>query len=152
MTYVASEARQRLLDTIAEATDELGEALASLGDAYEQLDERSADRLEEQLFKPVQAAYGRARRTHAEFAERHGLPGRTFTPAAKGAASRGVKGFLELVCEAVQEAELILSELQDSMLPVEVGDPQLRSGLAEIRSSIAEVSGRVDRFVSLFGR
>lgn len=152
MTYVASEARQRLLDTVGEATDEIGAALAALTDAYEQLDEQSADRLEEQLFKPVQAAYGRARRTHAEFAERRGLPGRAFTPAAKGRPSRGVKGFLELTAEGIEEAELILSELQDSMLPVEVGDPELRAGLAEVRASIAEVSSRVDRFVSLFGR
>ncbi len=39
MTYVTAEARQELLDTIAEAASELASALASLGVAYEQLDD-----------------------------------------------------------------------------------------------------------------
>ena len=43
MTYVAAEARQQLLDTVAEATDRIGFALAALGEAYEQLDGRAAD-------------------------------------------------------------------------------------------------------------
>ena len=84
MTYAAREARQELLDTVGDATDELGAALASLGAAYEQLDDHSADRLEEQLFRPVQAVYGRARRTHAAFAARHGLPGALPLAAANG--------------------------------------------------------------------
>ena len=50
MTYLTAEARQQLLDEIADAIDELGTALAVLGAAYELLDERSADRLEEELF------------------------------------------------------------------------------------------------------
>ena len=73
MAYATQEARQDLLDAIAEATEHIGAALAALGAAYEQLDEQSGDRLEEELFRPVQLAYGRARRTHAGFAERHGL-------------------------------------------------------------------------------
>jgi hypothetical protein len=152
MAYITAEARQELLDTVAEATDELGVALGALGDAYEQLDERSADRLEEQLFRPVQAAYGRAKRTHAEFAARHGLPGRTFTAASRGLPSTGVKGFLDVTVEAIGRAEDILVELQDSMSPVEVGDPEVRAGLADVRGILADLSGRAERFVSLFGR
>jgi len=152
MAYVTAEARQELLDTIAEATDELGVALAALGDAYEQLDERSADTLEEELFRPVQAAYGRAKRTHAEFAARHGLPAKTFAPATHRLPSTGVKGFLDVTVEAVEQAESILVELQDSMSPVEVGDAELRAGLAEVRAILADLSGRAQRFVSLFGR
>ena len=68
-----AEVRQELLDGIGEAVDELGTALAALGTAYELLDERSADRLEEELFGPVQKAYGRAKRTYADFAARHRL-------------------------------------------------------------------------------
>ena len=60
------------------ATDDIGLALASLAAAYEQLDVNLADELEEQLFRPVQLAYGRARRIHAEFAGRHDLPVRSF--------------------------------------------------------------------------
>jgi hypothetical protein len=101
MTYVSQEARQQLLDTVAEATDEIGVAIAALGAAYEQLDDDTADTLEEELFRPVQAAYGRARRTHSGFAERHGLPTRTFEPASAGLPSQGVRGFLDRAMEAV---------------------------------------------------
>ena len=152
MAYVSSEARKQLLDSLAEAIDELGAALALFGDAYEQLDEHSADTMEEELFRPVQAASGRAKRTHAEFAARHGLPGRTFAAASPSLPSTGVKGFLEQAADAVDEAEAILSELQDSMLPIEVGDAELRAGLAEVRTLVADVSARADRFISRFGR
>lgn len=63
-----------MLDTLGDAIDDLAAALAALGGAYEQLTTVPADRLEEQLFGPVQAAYGRAKRTHSGFAQRHGLP------------------------------------------------------------------------------
>jgi hypothetical protein len=152
VAYITAEARQELLDTVAEATDELGVALGALGDAYEQLDERSADRLEEELFRPVQVAYGRAKRVHADFAARYGLPGRTFAAASPGLPSTGVKGFLEATVDALGLADAILVELQDSMSPVEVGDAELRAGLAEVRALLGELSGRPQRFVSLFGR
>jgi hypothetical protein len=152
MAYITQEARQELLDTIAEATDELGVALAALGEAYEQLDERSADKLEDELFRPVQSAYGRAKRTHAEFATRHGLPARTFTPAPRGLPSTGVKGFLEATADALEQTENILVELQDSMSPVEVGDAELRAGLADVRATLAQLAGRPERFAGLFGR
>jgi hypothetical protein len=152
MTYAAGEARQQLLDTIADATDHLGAALAALGAAYEQLDEHTADRLEEQLFRPVQVAYGRARRTHAGFAARHGLVGRTFEPATAGAPSRGVRGFLDLALEAVEAADGMLAELQDSMRPVEVGDPELRAGLAEVRELIGVLPDRARDLVRRLGR
>jgi hypothetical protein len=152
MAYVTDEARRQLLDTVAEATDEIGLALAALTAAYEQLDEYNADRLEEQLFRPVQAAYGRARRTHAGFAERHGLPGRAFEPAAARASSRGVGGLLEMAIEAVEEADLALTELQDSMRPVEVGDPELRAGLAEVRELVADLGERARLLLRTFGR
>ena len=152
MAYVTSEARRELLETVAEAIDELGLALAALGAAYEQLDEQSADRLEERLFRPVQVAYGRAQRTHAGFAERHGLAGRDFAQASAGLPSQGVKGFLERATEAVAEADAILADLQDSMRPVEIGDPELRAGLAEVRELVAGVSAGGREFMSTFGR
>jgi hypothetical protein len=152
MAYIAGEARQELLDTIAAATDELGVALAALGAAYEQLDEHSGDRLEEKLFRPVQVAYGRAKRTHAGFAERHGLAGRSFEPASAGLPSQGVKGFLDRALEAVGVADHMLAELQDSMRPVEVGDPELRAGLSEVRELVGGVSGQGREFLRTFGR
>jgi hypothetical protein len=152
MAYVTAEARQGLLDDVAQSIEELGVALAALGAAYEALDEDSGDRLEEALFRPVQAAYGRAQRTHAAFAERYGLPGRSFAPASAGLPSQGVKGFLERAAEAIAESDLLLVELQDSMAPVEVGDEQLRAGLSEVRALLADLQDRAALFVSRFGR
>lgn len=152
MAYDSTQARRDLLDDIAEAIDALGVALAALGAAYEQLDEQSGDRLEEALFRPVQSAYGRAQRTHAAFAARHGLPGRAFAPASAGLPSQGVKGFLERAVDAVAEADDGLADLQDSMRPVEVGDPELRAGLAEIRELLGHLRARARDFVRTFGR
>jgi hypothetical protein len=152
MAYVTAEARQDLLDAIAAATDRIGAALAAVGGAYEQLDEQSGDRLEEELFRPVQLAYGRARRAHTGFAERHGLPVRAFEPAAAGHPSQGVKGFVESAADALREADGTLATLQDSMLPVEVGDAELRAELADVRERIGQLPARARRFISLFGR
>src|SRR5215210_8050853 len=130
MTYVARNARQDLLDAVGEAIDELDMAVTALGAAHEQLDDASAERLEDELFRPVQLAYGRARRAHAGFAARHGLPGHDAGTASSGLPSQGARGFLARGVDATQEADSILSVLQDSMMPVEVGDPELRAGLA----------------------
>jgi hypothetical protein len=152
MTYTTAQGRQQLLDTLAQATTDLGAALAALGEAYEQLDEHSADTLERELFRPVQAAYGRAQRTYGEFAERHELPGRTFLPASPGAPSQGVKGFLEGAVDAVGRADGELAALQDSMLPIEVGDPELRAGLEGVRTQLGDVRKRARELVRTFGR
>ena len=152
MTYLAAEARQRLLDEIADAIDELGRALSALGAAYELLDERSADRLEDELFGPVQKAYGRAKRTHADFAARHRLPARAFTQPTAGAASRDPRVFLQRAVEAVEEAETLLVELQDSMMPVQVGDPELRAGLADVRDLIDTALAAAPQFLRTLGR
>ena len=152
MAYVSAEARQELLDTIADAIDELGAALAALGEAYELLDERTADTLEERLFRPVQTAYGRAQRTYAGFAQRFGLSARTFEPAIRGVPSTGVKGFVAAAVDAVAQADADLAELQDSMMPVEVGDAELRAGLAEVRDLLADVRSRADGLLRTFGR
>jgi hypothetical protein len=152
MAYDAQQARQDLLDGIADAIEAIGSALAALGGAYEQLDEHTADRLEEELFRPVQVAYGRARRTHAGFAERYGLPGRTFSPGEPGHPSQGVRGYLESAVDAVADADDTLAELQDSMLPVEVGDPELRAGLADVRALVGDLRVRARELVRTLGR
>jgi len=152
VAYTTADARQQLLDTLATAAEELGVALAALTDAYEQLDENAAERLERDLFRPVQAAYGRAQRTHAGFAERHGLPGRAFEPAAAGAPAHGVRGFLTLAVDAVARADAMLADLQDSMLPVEVGDPQLRAGIEEVRVLLGRVRTGSRELLRTLGR
>ena len=109
MAYTSAEARQELLDTFAEAIERIGLALAALGAAYEQLDEQNADRLETELFGPVQVAYGRAKSTHAQFADRHGLAGRTFEAPSPGIPSTGAKGFIDNAVGAVAEADSALA-------------------------------------------
>jgi hypothetical protein len=152
MAYSAAEARQELLDAIAAATGELAVALAALGQAYDELDEHTADRLEEELFRPLQAAYGRAQRTHTTFAQRHGLPARAFAQAAPPLGSRGVRALLERAVEAIRAAGDTLATLQDSMKPVEVGDAELRTGLADVRSALAPLPGRAAALVRVLGR
>jgi len=152
MTQTTLEARQQLLDTVARATDEIGFALVSLGAAYEQLDEARADELEAELFRPVQLAYGRARRTHAEFAARHGLTSREFEQRSPGLPSIGVKGFIDNAVVAVGKADSALATLQDSLLPVEVGDAELRASLAELRELVGPLAQRARQLVRMIGR
>lgn len=152
MVYVTAEARQELADSVADAAGQLGTAVAALGAAYEALDEASADRLEEALFRPVQLAFGRAQRTATSFAARVGVRAPEVSSRPEGPPSRGVKGFIEDASEAVFLAESILTELQDSLSPVEVGDAELRAGLADVRERIAGFPEAAAAFVSRFGR
>jgi hypothetical protein len=152
MAYTAAQARQQLLDTVAEATDEIAIALVSLGEAYERLDEHTADKLERELFLPIQRAYGRAQQTHAGFAGRHDLPSGVFEPASPGAPSQGVKDLLDSAVEAVGRADSALATLQDSMLPVEVGDADLRAGLQDVRRLLGDLRGRARELVRTLGR
>jgi hypothetical protein len=152
MAQTTVEARQQLLDTLAEATDAIGVALASLGAAYEQLDEYHAGELEEELFRPVQLAYGRARRTHAEFAGRHGLTSRNFEPPSAGLPSTGAKAFIDNAVVAVGRADSTLAQLQDSLLPIEVGDAQMRAALAELRQLVGGLADRAREIVRTIGR
>ncbi len=152
MAYSLSEARQELLDALAEAIESLAFALACLGEAYEKLDETSGDNLEEAIFRPVQVAYGRAQRAYTGFAERHGAPARTFTEASAGVSPAGARGFIDMALTAVGEAELTLSTLQDSMLPVEAGDEELRAGLATVRDRISGVTSDAREFTRTLGR
>ena len=152
VAYSTAEARQELLDDVAAATDDLGVALAALGEAYEHLDDTSGDRLEEALFRPVQVAYGRAKRTHAEFAQRVGVPGRTFVQPEPGHPSQGVKGFIDSAVSATTRADDRLSALQDSLRPVDVGDAELRAGLSEVRRLIDGVPARARDLTRVIGR
>ena len=152
MAYTSAEARQELLDGLAAAIEGIGLALAALGAAYEQLDEYNADRLEAELFGPVQLAYGRAKSMHARFADRHGIPSRTFATPSPGIPSIGVKGFIDSAVNAVTEADGTLSALQDSSLPTEVGDVELRASLAEVRDLLGDVRQRARALERTLGR
>ena len=152
MTYSTADARQDLLDAVADAIDDLARALAALGAAYDLLDAHKAEELEVELFGPVQVAYGRARRTYGAFAKRHGLPVRELAKATPGAPSGGLKGYVDDAVAAVTSADATLATLQDSMLPIEVGDVELRAGLAEVRELVADVPQRARALSRTFGR
>ncbi|MGI8903403.1 MAG: hypothetical protein ACR2IP_07065 [Solirubrobacteraceae bacterium] len=152
MTYTTAEARQELLDAVAQATDQIGSALGALVEAYERLDEQTADTLEQELFGPVQSAYGRTQRIYAEYADRHGLSRRTFAPPPPGAPSKRVEDLLEDAVDAVAQADVTLAALQDSMLPVEFGDPALRAALEEVRKLLGENRARSRQLARTIGR
>jgi hypothetical protein len=152
VTYSAAEARQTLLDTVVEAANDLALALAQLGEAYELLDEPTADRLEADLFRPAQVAYGRAQSAHSEFAARHGLAAHVFERPTPRIAGDGPRGAIDDAIDAVRAADATLADLQDSMLPVEVGDPPLRASLAEVRTLIDALPARARELVRTLGR
>jgi hypothetical protein len=152
MAYITAQARQELLDAVGDATDGIGRALAALGAAFELLDDPTAERLEGDLFRPVQGAYGRARRTYTGFAERYGLAARPFVAADPPGPHGGVKAQLERAVGAVEAADAALSMLQDSMMPVEVGDAELRAGLTDVREHLGHVRGKAREIVRTLGR
>jgi hypothetical protein len=152
MTYTTAEGRQQVLDVLAVVAEELDSALALLGEAYEHLDEHAADALEAELFRSVQLAYGRVKRTYNEFAGRSELPGRTFESAPMVAPSNGAKALIEAAVERAGKADAALVELQDSMLPIEVGDAELRAGIAAVRELVGGLRARARELVRTLGR
>jgi hypothetical protein len=151
MSYTAADARQQLLDELARATDHIAAALAALGEAYEQMEEHAGDRLEQELFRPVQAAYGRAQRAHAGFAGRYSLPTRSFdVPGAR--LPTDPRHGIEFASEELRGADETLATLQDSMLPVEVGDPEIRADISHVRELIGPLPTRAREIVRVLGR
>jgi hypothetical protein len=152
VSFTVAEGRQEILDQLAGAIALLATAVAALTGAYERLDEQRSDALEEELFRPAQLAYGRARRTYNEFADRSGLERTTFPEGSAGPEHQNAIAMIGRATEAAQRADHAIAELQDSMLPVEVGDQELRAGLSETRSLIDPVPSRAQQFVRTVGR
>ena len=152
MAFSSAEARDRIIGDLEAAEEELGFAVASLGEGFEALPEASADRLEDELFRPVQKAYARTKRTRTAFAQRVGRETDEPQPKPVGPPSQGAKGFVQEAAGAATQADLILSELQDSMMPVEGGDAELRAGLSEIRELLAPVRISAATFLRTLGR
>ncbi|HET9719896.1 MAG TPA: hypothetical protein VFP55_07465 [Solirubrobacteraceae bacterium] len=151
MSYTAQSGREQILEDVAGAAEELGSALASLGEAYEHLDERAAERMEDDLFRPLQGAFGQLKRTHEEFARRYELEGRDFPPAPVPLPGDPRRLF-ERAAESIQAADETLAALQDSLLPVEVGDEALRAGLSRARMLISPLPQASVRLVRTLGR
>ncbi len=151
MAYTTEEGRIQILDDSAAAIEQLSVAVAALGEAYEHLDEDAGDRMETVLFRPLQGGYGQLKRAHSEFAQRVGLPGREFPPAMTPHPD-DPRASLEHAADAIQSADDLIAELQDTLLPVEVGDQELRGSLSGARSVIAPLPEACDNFIRTLGR
>jgi hypothetical protein len=152
MSYTTLEAREQVLEVLAVAAGELDSALALLGEAYEHLDEHAAEKLETGLFRPVQLAYGRTKRTYNEFASRSELPTHVFESVPAVAPSSSAKQLIDAAVDSAGKADSALVELQDSMLPVEVGDADLRAGISAVRELIGSLRARAREVVRTLGR
>ena len=152
MAITTAEARERILDDLAAAVDQIALAVACLGEAFELLAVGTQDRLEAELFRPVQRAYARGQRAHTGFAERTGMPGRQFELPSAGPSSQGAKELVERAATAAAGADHIIAELQDSLLPLESGDAQLRAELSEVRELVAGVPNDARDFLRALGR
>ena len=151
MSYTTESGRQQILEETGAAAASLGLALSVLGDAYDHLDDQAAERMEDLLFRPVQSAYGLLKRTRTEFAGRVGMvAGEVDEPTA--ALPADPRRLIERAADAAQSADEALAELQDTLLPVEVGDQPLRAALAQVRTLIATVPAHGNDFLRTFGR
>jgi hypothetical protein len=63
-----------------------------------------------------------------------------------------VQALIERAADAAYDADQSIAELQDSMLPVEVGDPELRAGLSQVRETLAPVPSRARGLIRTVGR
>lgn len=152
MAITTPEARAQILDDLAEAIDQIAIAVACLGEAFELVSIQAGDRLEAELFRPAQKAYARGQQTHSRFAERHGVAKCSFELPPAGRPSQGAKAFIERAVVASGNAGRKISELQDSGLWIEFGDPDLRAGVSEVRELLGEVPGNARMFLRTLGR
>jgi len=152
MAITQAEARQRIIDDLGAAEGRIGHALSVIGLAYEELTTAPADRLEEMIYRPVQKAYGRCKRTRSQFAERVGIDAVRIDPASPGLRSQGARALVELGVAEAGDGDRLIAELQDTMLPVESGDPELRAGLAEARAHLTGLATASREFLRTLGR
>ncbi len=152
MAITREESQEQIIEALGLAIEHIALAVECLGEAFEQLSDSEGERLEADLFGPVQKGYGRARRTRDGFAQRVGMRPGPLTDLIPGPRSQGAKSFVERAEEAAGEADRAIAELQDTMLPIEAGDPELRAGLAEVREQLAGVPVAAREFLRTLGR
>jgi hypothetical protein len=100
----------------------------------------------------VQRAYGRGKRTYTGFAGRFGLAVREIDSPTGGVSSQGVREFVTRAVGAAGDADRQITELQDSMLPIESGDAELRAGLSEVRELLDGLPAAAVVFLRTLGR
>ncbi len=59
---------------------------------------------------------------------------------------------IEETVERILDADEIVSELQDSLLPVEVGDPEIRAELSGLREALDPLPRRARELTRTLGR
>ena len=102
---------------------------------------------------PPRAAGLRAGQAHALRVRRAPRPSvRAFDLPSPGPASQGAPALVGRAVEAVADADRRIAELQDSMLPVESGDAELRAGLSEVRELLGSVPVGAREFLRALGR
>lgn len=152
MAISTREAREEILAELGAAVEQIALAGACLSEAYEQLSVMAADRMEAELYRPVQRALGRAKRARSGFAERAGLEEAPIATPSAGRASQGVKAFIEGAVEAAAAADRGIAEIQDSPIALESGDAELRQGLSETREHLTPLAGAAREFMRTLGR
>jgi hypothetical protein len=152
VAYTNAEGRQQVLDDLASALDQVDLALAGVSGAYELLDDATAQRVEDALFRPLQTASAQLRRTRSEFAARHDLTGDGGERQPLHAAAGSAAVMIQDAAAAATRADMRLVELQDSMLPVEVGDRELREGIERVRTVLGDFGQRSREITRTIGR
>jgi len=152
VSYSTSDARKSLLGEVAASIEALARAFALFGVAYELVDEAMGDRLEEQLYGPTQKAYAALRRTHAAYAARYALEPRSFEPPDPSGGRADAREVIDRAVEALEQADAILVEIQDSGLGVEAGDRESRAAVSDVRRQIDPLPARAETLLSLLGR
>jgi hypothetical protein len=152
VAYTNLEGREGLLEALAESTEQIGASLEFLSAAHGRLDDQSAERLEERLFGAAQRAYATARKAYSGFAARHGLTTRGFDQPSEPPASLKSAELIEKAAAEAEGADEMLSGLQDDQALIEVGDVELRSGVADVRQAIGVVPGRAREMLRTLGR
>lgn len=152
MPISTQESHERIVGDLGAAAEQLALAVACLGEAYEQLSVMAADRMEADIYAPVQRALGRTKRTRSQFAERVGREASPIADPQTGRSSQGAKVFIERAAGATTQAGGLIADLQDTGMAIESGDAELRAGLSEIRDLLAPVPAQAREFLRTLGR
>ena len=98
--------------------------------------------------RPARLQPGAARSRRIRRAYQHGSP----CVHAARPAHRDVRAQIDRAVAEVRAAEDRLADLQDSVLPVEVGDPELPAAVADVRGRLGGVARNARELTRVLGR
>ena len=152
MAYTNAQAREQLLAELAAAADEVGLALACLGEATSSSTRPPPSASRTSCSARSRRPTGRRSAPTPNSPAGTGLPEHEFEAARPQVREHDASAIMERAAAAVSRADLALATLQDSMLPVDVGDPPLRAGLEQVRMALADTSRRTREITRTLGR